>query len=65
VTVTPPNGAARTLGQARLAAECQSDAFFIEGGRIQLCAQACTAARAEPGAQVDVLFGCESAIIVR
>jgi hypothetical protein len=65
VTVTPPSGAPRTLGQARLAAECQSDAFFIEAGRIQLCAQACTAARAEPGAQVDVLFGCESAIIVR
>lgn len=65
VAVTTPEGVARTLGQARFAAECQSDAFFIEEGRIQLCGEACSAARAEPGARVDVLFGCESTIIVR
>jgi hypothetical protein len=54
-----------TLGQARAANECQSDAFFIESGRVQLCPEACSAVRGEEGARVDVLFGCESSIIVR
>ncbi len=59
-------GAATTLlGQARIAAECASDAFFIDGGRIQLCPDVCSAVRGEEGARVDVLFGCESSIIVR
>lgn len=57
--------AANTLGQARLAADCGADAFFIEGGRIQLCPEVCSSVRGEEGARVDVLFGCESTIIVR
>jgi hypothetical protein len=59
-------GAAATLlGQARLASDCQSDAFYIQGGAIQLCPDVCSAVRGETGARVDVLFGCESNIIVR
>jgi len=59
-------GAAPTvLGQARLASDCQADAFYIESGTIQLCPDACAAVRGEEGARVDVLFGCESSIIVR
>jgi hypothetical protein len=59
-------GAAPTrLGQARLAADCQAEAFFIDDGTIQLCPEVCTAVRSEEGAGVDVLFGCESSIIVR
>lgn len=53
------------LGQARLASDCAGDAFFIDGGRIQLCPDVCSAVRGEEGARVDVLFGCESSIIVR
>jgi hypothetical protein len=53
------------LGQARVSADCQSDAFFIQDGRIQLCPEVCSAVRDEEGARVDVLFGCESSIIVR
>jgi hypothetical protein len=53
------------LGQARFGAECQSDAFFIQDGRIQLCPEVCSAVRGEEGARVNVLFGCESSIIVR
>jgi hypothetical protein len=56
---------ASALGQARLAADCQSDAFFIQDKRIQICPEACAAVRGEEGARVDVLFGCESSIIVR
>jgi hypothetical protein len=59
-------GAATTrLGQARLASDCQADAFFIENGTIRLCPEVCDAVRGEEGASVDVLFGCESTIIVR
>jgi hypothetical protein len=53
------------LGQARLGAECGGDAFFIQDGRIQLCPEVCSAVRGEEGARVNVLFGCESSIIVR
>jgi hypothetical protein len=59
-------GAATTrLGQARLAGDCAADAFFIEDGTIRLCPEVCDAVHAEDGATVDVLFGCESSIIVR
>jgi hypothetical protein len=58
---TPPT----TFGQARGADECQMDAFFIQDGRVQLCPEACAAVRGEEGARVDVLFGCESSLIVR
>jgi hypothetical protein len=54
-----------TFGQARTAADCEGDAFFIQEGRIQLCPEACSAVRSEEGARVDVLFGCESSVIVR
>jgi hypothetical protein len=60
-----PGLPASALGQARVPAECQSDAFFIQDGRIELCPEACSAVRDEEGARVDVLFGCESSIIVR
>jgi hypothetical protein len=53
------------LGQARLASDCQSDAFYIQDDTIQLCPEVCSAVRGEEGARVDVLFGCESNIIVR
>jgi hypothetical protein len=54
-----------TLGQARLGTDCAADAFFIENERIQLCPEVCSAVRGEEGARVDVLFGCQSTIIVR
>ena len=57
--------AATVLGQARVSDECEGDAFFIRDSRIQLCPQVCDAVRSEEGANVGVLFGCESTIIVR
>jgi hypothetical protein len=54
-----------TLGQARVAADCAEDAFYIENERITLCPDVCSAVRGEEGARVDVLFGCQSTIIVR
>ena len=56
---------ATVLGQARVESDCQADAFYIDGQTIRLCPEACTVVRGEEGARVDVLFGCESSIIVR
>jgi hypothetical protein len=52
------------LGQAKTPADCQADAFYIENGRVWLCPQACDAVKADVGSGVEVLFTCESQIIV-
>jgi hypothetical protein len=64
ITHEGTGGATTRLGQARLSGDCQADAFFIENETIQLCPEVCNAVRSEEGASVDVLFGCESSIIV-
>ena len=52
------------FGQAAKPADCQADAFYIENGRVWLCPQACDAVKADVGSGVEVLFTCESQIIV-
>ena len=52
-------------GQALSAADCQSDAFYIENERIHLCADTCALVQADTMAAVDVVFACESTIIVK
>jgi hypothetical protein len=54
-----------TFLQAATATDCEPDAFYIDGGRIFLCPEACEVVRADEGARVQVLFTCESTIIVR
>ncbi len=53
------------FGQAAAPAECQPDAFYIQDDRIVLCAEACDTVRADPFSMVDVLFTCESQIIIK
>lgn len=53
------------LGQAATSADCQADAFYIENNRVWLCPEACDAVKADAGADVEVLFTCESQIIIR
>jgi hypothetical protein len=67
VNYTAGNGAAdQELLQAATPADCGPDAFYIEGEtRIVLCPEACSIVQADPEARVDVLFTCESTIIVR
>ena len=62
-----PGGAtvASKFGQARTSADCQAEAFYIAASHIYLCPDACTAVKADGGAKVDVLFTCESTIIVK
>jgi|GEM_PF-1094598 len=53
------------LKQAKTSADCQADAFYIENSRVYLCGEACDAVKATVGAAVQVLFTCESQIIVK
>lgn len=55
---------ALTYVQARDPSVCQPDAFFIDEGRIHLCPDSCDVLKANPLARIDVLFTCESTIIV-
>jgi hypothetical protein len=58
-------GPVRVFGQVVDPGDCQLDAFLVDQSGIQLCPEACDAIRADPGAAVDVLFTCESTVIVR
>jgi hypothetical protein len=40
-------------------AACATEAFFVDGDRVKLCPAACDAVKLDPGAQVQVLFGCD------
>jgi hypothetical protein len=60
-------GAATTarFGQVLTAADCQADAFYIDNHHIYLCPETCSAVKADSTAKVDVLFTCQSTIIVK
>jgi hypothetical protein len=65
VSYTPGDGSGTTqFGQAPAFGTCQDNAFYIANGRLTLCPGACNLIRSDPGAGVDVLFTCESQIIV-
>lgn len=66
VNYVPGDGSGEVkFGQAAVPGECQADAFYIDGDRIVLCAEACNTIRADPFSSVDVLFTCESQIIIK
>lgn len=52
------------LGQVPAAAQCRPDAFYIENDRVWLCPTACDAVKADLGAEIEVLFTCESQLLV-
>ncbi|HKO49683.1 MAG TPA: hypothetical protein VJV79_18265 [Polyangiaceae bacterium] len=68
VAVAVVRGGATTpaeFAQALTSADCQADAFYIENNHIYLCPETCSAVKADGAAKVDVLFTCESTIIVK
>jgi hypothetical protein len=66
VSYTPGDGSASIVfGQVTDPADCQPLAFVVGAGEIQLCPQACDLVRADTSARLDVLFTCESTVIVR
>ena len=58
------NGVSVQFGQAPTPEACQPNAFYIDGGRVNLCPDACSAISNDPMAKVSVLFTCESQLIV-
>ena len=56
---------AARFGQVLDLAACQADAFYIEDEQIHLCPDTCNAVKADSSAKIDVLFTCESTIIVK
>lgn len=65
IQYTPGDGSpALQFGQAPSASACQPNAFYIANERLNLCADACTAIRRDPRANVSVLFTCESQLII-
>lgn len=66
VSYTPGGGGpVRVFGQVTDAATCEQDTFLAEPSGITLCPAACDAIRADPGAAIEVLFTCDSTVIVR
>jgi hypothetical protein len=66
VNYRPGDGAPeQTLLQAATPVDCGPDAFYIADNRIVLCPEACGIVQGDASAHVDVLFTCESTIIVR
>jgi hypothetical protein len=65
VQYNPGDGSASLqLGQAPASGACQSDAFYIFGDRVHLCPDTCSLIRSDPAAGVDVLFTCESQLLI-
>lgn len=58
------DGVSVPFGQAPTPEVCQPNAFYIDGGRVNLCPDACSAISNDPMAKVSVLFTCESQLIV-
>jgi len=50
--------------QAPTSADCQPDAFYIENNHVYLCPDTCAIVQADTAALVNVVFACESKIIV-
>jgi hypothetical protein len=66
VSYAPGDGSpAHVLGQVTAPSACQRDAFLADASGITLCPEACDAIRTDARAAVDVLFTCESTVIVR
>ena len=53
------------FGQAATSAACEANAFYIENNHIFLCPDTCATVKADGAAKVDVLFTCQSTIIVK
>jgi hypothetical protein len=58
------DGVSVPFGQAPTPEACQPNAFYIDGGRVNLCPDACLAVSNDPMAKVSVLFTCENQLIV-
>ena len=58
---TPGDGSGKQkMTQVAGAAECKPSSFYIEGGIIKLCPDACATVQGDDKAKINILFGCEN-----
>lgn len=52
-------GAEQKLNQVANAAACTANSFYIEGGLLKLCPDACTTIQNDDAAKLSILYGCK------
>jgi len=59
IQYTPGTGGKETFKQVKSKAECTAGAFYVEGQKVLLCDEACSAVQSDPGAALAVEYGCD------
>ncbi len=59
IEFTPQGGSPTKITQVANAAACTQDAFYIEGTKIKLCSNTCTAVQGSPNADLQILALCK------
>ena len=64
VLFTPSDGKTQTIGRDPSKTDCnQGWQYSQDGSSILLCGQTCEAAKADVGAKVEILFGCQTVMV--
>jgi hypothetical protein len=64
VLFTPSDGKTKTIGRDPSKTACnQGWQYSPDGSSILLCGDACDAAKADIGAKVEILFGCQTVTV--
>ncbi|HTQ02596.1 MAG TPA: vWA domain-containing protein [Polyangiaceae bacterium] len=64
VLYTPSGGKTKTIARDPSKSDCnQGWQYTADGQNITLCGDACAAAQADPGAQVQILLGCKTVTV--
>lgn len=58
VRITPAYGAPKLWPQVANAPACTGDEFYFENNKLKLCPSACTAAKGDTSAKLEILYGC-------
>lgn len=64
VLYTPSGGKSKTIARDSSKSDCNEGwQYAADGQSITLCGDACAAAQADPGSQVDILLGCKTIVV--
>jgi hypothetical protein len=47
------------FNQVKTAADCKDNSFYIENKTIKLCPTTCSLVKADPKAEINILYGCK------
>ena len=59
IEFTPQGGSPTKITQVASAAACTQDTFYIEGAKIKLCSNTCSAVQGSPNADLQILALCK------